>query len=307
LPSLVERENVFEGNSKLATSQSLAEIGGPPLAGVLIQAISAPLAIFFDALSFLLSAVSLTLIRKPEPPPAPRRDNASVWREIVEGLHVIASNPVLRTIAVGMGVRAFFGNFFGTLYTLFAIRDLGLTPGVLGVLVGAGGVGALIGSALAPRLVQRFGLGRTLTGALLCSAIINWLIPLAGVAVLWAMPLVASTTLAASMLIIGQVIGDGAMVVYAVNDLSLRQTAVPDRLLGRVNASMDFLAQGIAPVGAVLAGLLAEPSALGTRSTLFIAVLGILATSLWMLRSPIRRLHSVHDFVLNTSASSPTL
>ncbi len=280
LPSLVEREHVVEGNSKLATTDSLAEIGGPALAGLLVQAISAPLAILFDALTFAVSATSFALIRKPEAKPKPKLDQRSMRREISEGIGVIARDPVLRTLAVGLGLRAFFGNFFGTLYDLYAVRDLGMSAGLLGVTIAGGGIGALIGALLASRFDRRLGLGRTLTGALLISGAVNLLIPLAS----------GSPEVAALMLITAQIVGDGAMTVYMINALSLQQIIVSDHLLGRTNASMGFLAQGIAPVGALIAGGLG--TVLGARVTLLIAVIGMLATAVWISRSPVRRLVS---------------
>jgi MFS family permease len=276
LPSLINRENLLEGNTKLATTASLAEIGGPAVAGLLVQWISAPLAIFFDAISFVFSAVSTALIRTPEPPPSSHTENTSVWREIVQGFGVIASQPTLRTLAIGAGLRAFFGSMIGTLYALYAIRVLGLTPGTLGFLIAAGGVGALTGALLASRLPRRFGLGNTLTGALLVSAGINLLIPSA----------MGTPLAAAGILIVGQLIGDAAMMVYEVNEISLRQMLVPNRLLGRANASIGFLTQGIAPVGALVAGVIAGTS--GERWTLWIAVFGILCTAIWTWLSPVR-------------------
>lgn len=276
LPSLVEREHLLEGNSKLATTSSLAEIGGSALAGLLIQWISAPLAIFFDALSFVFSAVSTGLIRTPESPPTPPANGTSIRREIVEGFGVIAANPVLRALAIGAGLRAFFGSFIGTLYGLYGIRVLGLTPGTLGLLIAAGGIGALAGAFMAGRLPRRYGLGKTLTGALLVSAGINLLIPAAG----------GTPLLAAGMLILAQIVGDAAMMVYEVNEISLRQMLVPERLLGRANASIGFLTQGIAPIGALVAGALA--GGIGERSTLWIAVIAILLIALWMRVSGVR-------------------
>jgi predicted MFS family arabinose efflux permease len=243
----------------------------------LIQWISAPLAIFFDALSFLVSAVSTGLIRTPEPPPAPRAEDASVRRAVAEGFGVIASHPTLRILTIGSGLRAFFGSFFGTLYGLYAIRILRLTPGTLGFLIAAGGIGALAGAFLSGRLPRRYGLGSTLTGALLASAGINLLIPSAG----------GTPLLAAGMLIFAQLVGDAAMTVYGVNEMSLRQMLIPDRLLGRANASVGFLTQGIAPVGALVAGMLA--GAIGARSTLWIAVLCILLIAVWTRFSVVSR------------------
>lgn len=276
LPSLVERQHVLEGNSKLAASDSLAEIGGPVLAGALIQAITAPLAVFFDALSFLFSAISLATIRQPEPLPVPHEGRRSLRRDLVEGGQAIAAHPVLRKLVIAMTARSFFGSFFGALYGYYVIRDLGLSPAALGVLVGAGGVGALVGALLSGWLPKRFGLGRTLTLTLLGGSVIGLLTPLAG----------GPPLLAAAMLLVGQLINDALMEVYLINDLSLRQTLVPDRLLGRANATVGFLGQGIGSIGALVAGGLA--GVIGARLTLLIAVLGGLSAALALAASPVR-------------------
>lgn len=262
LPSLVAREHLLEGNSKLAATSSLAEIGGSAVAGLLIQLISAPLAILVDAISFIFPAVSVGLIRTPEPPPQADGESGSIWREILDGFRVIASQPLLRVLALGAALRAFFGSFFGTLYGLYVIREVGLSPATLGFLIAAGGIGALAGALLSARVTRKFGLGATLTGTLLVSGLCNLLIPAAGGAV-W---------LAAGLLMLAQIVGDAAMTVYEVNEISLRQMLVPKQLLGRANASIGFLAQGIAPVGALAAGALAGYT--DARLTLVIAGLG---------------------------------
>ncbi len=285
LPSLVEREHVVEGNSKLATTDSLAEIGGPAIAGFLIQVISAPLAILVDALTFAVSATSFALIRQPERKPERKPEPSaqavaqgrSVRREIAEGISVILHDPVLRTLAIALALRSFFGNFYAALYDIYAVRELGMSAGLLGVSIAGGGIGALIGALLASRVQRRFGLGRTLIGALLISALISFLIPLAQ----------GSPEVATLLLFAAQVVGDGAMMVYMIYSLSLQQIVVPDHLLGRTNASMGFLAQGVAPVGALIAGGLG--ALIGARGTLLIAVIGGLATAIWVSRSPLRQ------------------
>jgi predicted MFS family arabinose efflux permease len=286
LPSLIEHENVLEGNTKLTTSESLAEIGGPAVAGLLFQWIGAPLAILIDAGSFLISAVSIVLIRKSEPPPS-RDETTTIWDEIRAGLGLIAADRVLRTMAIGMAARSFFGSCIGTLYALYVVRELGMSPAVLGFLISCGGIGGVIGSLLAQYFPRRFGLGRALTGALLVGSAVNLLLPLAS----------GPKLLAAGMLIAGQIINDGAMVVFMINELSLRQVIVPEQFLGRANATMGFLAEGIAPVGALLAGVLATIA--DVRLTLWFAVLGILATALWTLRSPIRQLEAYPDVAVS--------
>jgi MFS family permease len=277
LPGLVSREHLVEGNTKLATTDSLAEIGGPALAGMLTQLITAPLAILFDAVSFLFSAVSLALIRAPEPPPAVRDKHSSLWHEIVIGFRVIVEHRVLRTLVIEIAITNFFGSFIGTLYGYYAIRELHLSPAVLGVLVGAGGIGALVGSLLAGWVSRRFGVGRAITLAALCGGMVNLFIPLAGGPIL----------VVIGCLLAGQILGDAIWTIYDITTMSLRQTLVDDQHLGRVNASIGFLAQGIAPIGALVAGPLA--AVFGVRMILLIAVLGILITNVWMWFSPVQQ------------------
>ncbi len=278
LPSLIERADLVDGNSKLATTEALAEIGGPSVAGLLIQVISAPLAVVVDAVSYLFSSISFRLIRQTEPPRPPRPPGTSALTEIREGLAVVAGSPILRVLIISVGVRTFFGNFYGALYDLYAIRDLGLTPAVLGIVVSAGGIGALIGSLLAGRVQKRLGLGRTITVMLVLSGLNNLLIPLAAY----------SGAFAPFVLIAAQIVGDGAMLIFFINETSLRQILVPDRLLGRTNATFGFLAQGVAPIGALVAGTLA--ASVGAPAVLWVASIGILGIALWVSRSDVRHL-----------------
>ncbi len=278
LPSLIERRDLLEGNTKLAITDSLAEIGGPSIAGLLVQIISAPLAILFDALSFLFSAISVARIRQVEPVPQPRTAGRNAWREMLEGWQFIAHEPVLRTLVIGLSIRAFFGTFFGVLYSLFLVRDLGLQPAQLGLVISGGGIGALIGAALASRVTRRLGLGRTLLLMLALGGIINLHIPF----------ITGPIWLMIPILIMGQILGDGVWSIYEINEMSLRQSIVPDHLLGRVNSSIGFLAQGIAPLGALIGGALA--TSLGTRPTLLIACAGIILCNAWVFISPIRHL-----------------
>ncbi|MEP7200792.1 MAG: MFS transporter, partial [Chloroflexota bacterium] len=282
LPSLVEREQIVEGNSKLALSDSTAEVLGPGVAGVLVQTLTAPIAIFFDALSFLVSAVSVWLIRKPEPLLRQAQDGRvvarqHVVREIGEGLRVVASHPLLRAPALANGVSSFFGNFYAGLYGLYAIRELGLGPALLGFTVAMGGVGSLVGALVAARVVRRLGVGGTFITMLLAMGVTGLLIPLANGPV-W----LATTFMSLAQL------GDAFRTIYSINDTSLRQSITPDRLLGRVNASVQLLVAGVGPIGAIVGGVLAE--VIGVRQTLFIAALGPFLACAWLALSPVRGL-----------------
>lgn len=277
LPSLVQRERLVEGNSKLSAGGSVAEISGPALGGVLVQWLSAPLAILFDAASFLISALFLGAIRTPETPPKPAEERQSVRSEITEGLRVVLSNPVLRALAACSGTFTFFGNFFA-LYPLYVVRDLGMPPALVGLFVGAGGIGALVGAVLVGPVTRRFGVGPTLIGSLAFAGIVGSLI----LFVDGPLPLNIAVFFAA------QLVGDIAICIYLINDMSLRQAMVPDRLLGRATASMGFLVGALGPVGALLGGLLGE--LIGARYTLAIAVIAITLAPLWLFFSPARAL-----------------
>lgn len=270
LPALLTDEQLLEGNAKIATTESLAEIGGPPLAGVLIQVIGAPLAIFFDALSFLISAISLNLIKTAEPAPTTNHKSENIRGDILNGMRFIRTTPLLFTLAVGGTVTSFFGNFIGVLYSLYLLRTLELSPGWLGFIVAFGGIGSLIGAVLTQRLTQRFGIMRTLAVTLALRGMVGLLLPTAG-GTLWQV---------VGLMVALQLVGDAAMSISQITELSVRQSITPDAMLGRVNATIAFMQQGIAPIGGLAGGWLAVM--LDVRTTLFIAMLGILLTSLWV-------------------------
>ncbi len=276
LPSVVRRDELVDANSKLASSSAVAEMGGPAVAGVLVQWLTAPIAILFDALSFVVSAVFIGLMRTPDPKPEPSGEAPNLKREVMEGLRVVWGQPMLRSLALAASVSTFFGNFIGALYGLYVVRDLGLSPATLGVLISLGGVGAFAGSLVAGWTARRFGVGPALVGSRLVSVVLTLLIPLAASAPAWAVALLA----------VSQLLGDFASIIYFINEVSLRQTLVPDHLLGRANASMQVMVGGLGPVGALVGGLLA--GALGAQATLFIAALGILASTVWLVASPVR-------------------
>jgi MFS family permease len=281
LPSLIPQTALVEGNSKLGVSDSLAEIGGPAVAGPLVQLVSAPFAVLFDALSFLFSAFCLGLIRKPEPPVAVAENRMSIWHELVQGLHEVLKNPLLRSLAGGVGAFNFFGNFVGALYALYVVRELHAAPIFLGFLIATGGVSALMGAFIAERVVRRFGLGLTAGATLFIYGATGLLIPLAA----------GPTAIALSFLFTSQLAGDASVSIHLIAEVSLRQSIVPGNMLGRTNASLQFLSQGVAPIGALLAGILGE--LIGLRLTILIGVLGVMAAGALLLLSPIRKIREI--------------
>jgi predicted MFS family arabinose efflux permease len=274
LPSLVERDQVLEGNSKLALSSSIAEVAGPGLTGVLVQLFTAPMAILLDALSFLVSAFTVWLVRKPEPQAVPI-SGSHVWEELIAGMRAIAQSPIRQAIAGYSATAGFFGGFFASLYVLYAVRDLRLSPALLGAVIAVGGAGNILGAAIAPRLMRRLGIGATLIGSPLVMGAASLMIPLAH----------GSVVTATVFLMVAQV-GDICWPVFNVCELSLRQAITPSDVLGRVNAAMQMLNRGLLPFGSLCAGALAE--VVGLRATLTVGAGGLLLSSLWLVLSPIR-------------------
>jgi MFS family permease len=281
LPALVEPDQLVEGNSKLAMSDSLAEIAGPPSGGLLVQWLTAPIAVLFDAISFLLSALSLALIRKVEPPAPPPEARTGVGQEIREGLRVVWHDRVLRALLFSSAMASFFGGAYHTLYSLFLIRDLALSPAVLGAMIGAGGISALIGAALAGRITRRFGIGPSMIASRLIGCTLGLVVPLAG-----GPPWLVIALLAFSQLT------DITWAVFFINEASLLQRRVPDRLLGRASASLAMVGGGMMPIGALLAGVFADGA--GARLTLLIGSFGLIASALPLIFSPLRTLRDQH-------------
>ena len=290
VPSLIGVDRVVDGNSKLATSSSLAEIGGPGLAGTLVQVFSAPFAILVDALSFGVSALSLLLIRSPEPPRPTTTERTPIRLEIVEGLRLVRNHPVLFPIAMRSIVAHVAGSFYGVLYTLYLIQELHLSPLLLGIVVSAGGVGSLVGSLYASRVIRALGLGPALIWTAVGAALLGVLTPLAQGPIL----------LATVMVLIPQLVGDGLQTIEGVAELSLIQGLSPDRILGRVNATLEVFSHGIAyPIGALTAAVVA--GAIGVRGGIAIGWAGMAVSILFLVLSPLRQIRTMSDDVHATT------
>ncbi len=275
LPSLVGRGRLVEGNSKLEMASAVAEIGGPGLGGGLVQVVTAPLALLIDACSFVVSAVSLALIRTPEPRVVASADRGSIASEIGEGLRFVWRERTVRAMTAGGVVNRFFGGFY-VLYTIYALTELRLPPILLGAVVSVGGVGSLVGAALAPRLGMRLGTGRAILIPWTASVALGVLTPLAA-----GPPLIA-----ALFLFVPQLLGDGLATSGIVNLVALRQAVTPDALLGRVAATREVLFEAVAPAGAFAGAAVAE--AIGIRGAFAVAVAGMaLGVAIWW-ASPMR-------------------
>ena len=275
LPTLVGRKNIVEGNAKLAAGASVAEMGGFAAAGALVQLLSGPLAILVDAVTFVVSSLSLMWIRTPEPEPHPKELRESAIREAVEGLAVVWRDPLLRALVACSTTIRLAGGAFAALYLLFAVRDLGLSPAAAGVIAGCGGLGSLLGSVFAEPVFRRLGAKTTLIVGFGLGGAFQGLVPLAHGTVLQA----------GLFLLAAQIIGDGLMTIAFVNDVSLRQSLVPDRLLGRVSATANVLGVAAMPVGALASGVIGQLAS--PRAGLAAGAIGISLAALWLVAAPI--------------------
>jgi MFS family permease len=281
LPSLIDREQLIEGNSKLELSRSAGEIVGPGLAGALVQVFTAPVAILVDAFSFLVSALTLLWIRGSEEVPKVELQRKGMWREIIEGLRFVLGEPMLRALTGSFATLTLFNSLLEAVFVLYVTKEIGIKPAILGLIFAIGSTGFVVGALLADKLTRWLGIGLTLLFAPLVIGTSDLLIPLAGL-----IPLFAFTLLGMAQLLFGL-----ARPVFSINQLSLRQTISPERLLGRMNASVSFVVFGIPTIGALLGGALGQ--SFGLQKTLVIAAIGELLASLWILFSPIRRLRAV--------------
>jgi len=228
LPALVKRDQLVEGNAKLQASQSVATISGPALAGGLVQLLGAATAVLADALSFAASALCLKRIRTTEPP-LERPAERSLRKDVAEGLRFVLGNPLLRAITGCTGTANFFNNVFGAIAVLFLVREVHLGAGAIGLLFTTMGVGGVLGAMTSTWWQRRFGQARTI-----------WLSMVVTQPFLLLMPLTEPGWRLVFFAVPGVMFGYG-VIVYNVAQVSFRQAVCPDRLLGRMNASIRFL------------------------------------------------------------------
>jgi len=280
LPALVDRDQLADGNTKLEISRSGGQIAGPGLAGVLISAFGAAAAITADATSFVISALGIGAIRRSEPAPAALDGGRGhLRRDVREGLRYVLRHPLLRPIAFCTASSNFSNSMYGAILILFMVRTLHLRAGLVGLVFAFGNAGFLIGALASGWFVRRIKLGPTIVVSALIGGIGAVFAPLAhvGSALPW--------------LIAAQVIIGFGIPLYNINQVSLRQAICPDRLQGRMNATMRFMVWGTLPLGAVAGGVLGRT--IGLRPTLWVAAIGGCFTFLFVLLSPVRSLAEV--------------
>ena len=315
LPTVLERDQLVDGNARLAASASTAQVVGQPLGGGVVGLFGGPFAVVLDAISYVVSAVLIFTIRRRErasrPGPAtatgvteevadtgpagaavaaevaaaahePATDERpGLRREIADGLRFVLGNRYLRSIAATTGSANLFSNISLGIFPVFVYVTLGLTPETVGLIGGTFGAGALVGALIGSRIASTFGVGHAIVGAAAVFSPASLLVPLA-----------SHDT---ALLLIGAAgfIGSCASTVYNINQVSLRQSITPEPMLGRMNATMRFIVWGTIPIGSIIGGLFA--TSFGVVAAIWLGAIGEAFTFLPVLLSPVRTLRAIPD------------
>ncbi len=275
VPGLVGVDHVVEANAKLQVTVSLSQVGGPSAAGFLISALGAPVAFLANAASFVVSVLSLAVIREREPAPV-RAGTRSVRAEMAEGIGFVARQPILRMIAACTSTWNLFNTAIYAIVVVFLVRQVHLHASTIGLIMSAGAVGGVIGGLTASQLRRRLGSARVIWVAGVVTAPFALLIPL------------TSAGLGVAFFAVSAFVTSLGSVVYNVNQASFRQLLCPPALLGRMNATIRFIVWGTIPLGGLLGGVLG--SVLGDRDAIWVAAVGVALAPVWLLASPLLRM-----------------
>lgn len=283
VPSLVPPSRIAEANGKLESTQQLAGLTGPAVAGGLVTLITAPLAILTTVGTYVVSMVALMRTRDHEQLRTPE-DRAPLHREIGEGLAWVFGNRLLRRIVATTGVSNLFSTFVFTLTPIYYLRILGFTPEVMGLIFSLGAVGGLLGAIATPHIVARLGEARAIPVSAIAFSLAMVPFPLA---------VLLPTPGAFALLVAQGFVGSFAVLVYNITQVTFRQRITPSRLLGRMNASVRFCVWGVMPLAALAAGWVA--TGFGTIAALWIGTVGALVSALPVVIGPFWRLRHLPD------------
>jgi MFS family permease len=275
--SLVKPTEYVEANSLLIGSRSVSIVGGKTLGGLLVAALTAPVAVAVDAVTFLFSALFVRRAEVPEPPAAPPDS------DLAAGIRFIRRTPLLQASLLGTATFNIFNTAFWALLVLFATRELGLGSGAIGIALGVGALGSILGTVWARRLNDRIGLGKALIFSFVMAPLPLLLVPLAS----------GPPTLSWVLLTVAEFGSGVGVMILEVGLASVQAAVIPDGLRSRVWGAILFVNWGVRPLGALGGGLLA--GAIGLRSTMWIAAIGGMAGVLWLLPSRMSKVRDVSE------------
>lgn len=279
VPALVDRDQLVRANARLESTYSISEIGGPGLGGLLIGLFAAPFVLLVDAATYLLAALGIAAIKRPEPAP-PKPAGRSLWRDAREGLGIVLRNGHLRALAGQSAAFNCFEQAVLTLYLLYGIEVLGLSVGLLGALLAAGSAGALVGALTAARLGRRTGSGAATVIAMVVSSVALFAIPAA----------TGTPPVTMAILLAGLVLHGAGLAVFNIHALTIRAEVVPPHQLSRITASYRLIIDGTAPLGGLLGGYLGV--LFGLRDAMWICATCLTISCLLFARGRIRHYQS---------------
>jgi len=274
--SVVPREGYVEGQSLLNGTRAFSFVAGPTIGGLLVQAVTAPVALVLDACSYVFSAFFLRSI-SPEEPATEEAERGHV----VAGLRFIARSRVMRSSLAATATVNFFNFVFWALFVLYVTRELDVPAGTLGLVLGAGAVGGVIGSLVTGRISRRIGLGPAYVVGCVLFPLPLLLVPLAS----------GPRSVVVLTLFLAEFWSGVGVMMLDISAGAIFAALIPDRLRSRVSGAYSFVNYGVRPLGSLAGGVLG--STIGLQPTLWIGAIGALAGVLWLLPSPIPRLRDL--------------
>lgn len=293
LPRIVPRSSLVIANARLGQSETVAGTAGPALGGVLLNLVGAPVLFALDALMNAVSAVLQSRIKIEEVKAPPRPQGRHIGHDIAEGMRYTYRHRTLRPLAISVHIWFLGNSIVATLFGVFVLRELGLEPWALGIVLTFGGVGGFVGALFAPRIGARLGAGRAiLLGRAL--VILPWLTLAVAPLDSSRGPVVVVIVLSAAQFVYALSMG-----IEDANDMGYRQAVAPDEIQGRMNSTIRTANRVVFFFGALLAGILA--TYLGYHLTLGIAAAIFAVAAAVVMFSPLRKAR--HDDPLNHVAA----
>jgi MFS family permease len=276
--ALVQRPDYVDANSLTNGSRAMSYVAGPSIGGVLVQALTAPVALVADVLTYLASAVFLTRIRVTEPPVP-----SGPGRGMAAGVRYLARSAVLRAILLGTTTLNLFNYMFAALFLLYVTTELDVSPGMLGLIIGAGAFGGLLGAAVTGPVSRRIGIGPAVILSFIAFPAPLILVPLAG----------GPQPLMLTLLFTAEFVSALGVMVLDIAAGSVQIAATPQTMLAVVNGFKRTVNYGIRPIGALIGGGLG--AAIGVHPALWIATLGALLGVFWVAFSPLSTMRNLPE------------
>jgi MFS family permease len=274
--TVTERAEYVDANAWLNGSRAFSFVAGPSVGGILVQILTAPVALLADAASFLASALFLGRVKAAEPPL--EESVGGIRAQLGQGVRFLVRSPILGPSLASAATMNFFNFAFAALFILYATRNLGIPPGTLGLVLGAGAIGGLVGAFVAGRLGRRIGLGPAFMVGMILFPAPFLLVPLAG----------GPRPVILGMLFSAEFLSGVGVMILDINVGAMMLALTPHRLRSRFTGAFRFVNYGVRPLGSLVGGALG--ATIGVRPTLFLTATAALAGILWLLPSPVPRL-----------------